>query len=241
MDKDNPFSIESLRSDVENEYRFKSVYRGYDKKSVNAYIGSFKKETESLIEKLKEDVRTAEFNNDEIRARYAECQEEVKSIAIRNQKEIEILKSKYEAKLRETLQEKSQQLQDLETEMNKKIEEVVAQKDKEILNLNTKLKNREETEKKLQESAIEGYKVANARLTEENNKKTVRISELEEKLSLAKSSLDNNIKMLDTLNARLNEMLSIKFSECEDILSVWSNQFNETSGMLRNQLTVDND
>lgn len=236
MGNDNEISIESLRADVENEYRFKSVYRGYDKKSVNAYISSLKSDTIGTIEKLKEDVRIAEAESEDSKSRYLTCKEDMESNTIRYKKRMEQLKSECEDKIQEIEKQKSAQIQQMEAEMNAKMADIISQKDKEIQNLNNKLVNREEAEKKLQESAIEGYKVTNARLSEENNKKTIRISELEEKLALATSNMDNNIEMFDSLNTRLNEMLRVKFSECEDILSIWSDKFNETSGMIRKQI-----
>lgn len=238
MDNDVSISIESLRADVENEYRFKTVYRGYDKKSVNAYVGSLKKETESTIESLKEAVRVAETTSEDDRERFLACKEEMKANAVQYKKRMEKLQAECEEKIKTIEEEKDQQLKQMEAEMNEKFDNTIIQKDKEIETLNNKLINREEAAKKLQESAIEGYKVANARLTEENNKKSVRISELEEKLAIATKDFDSNINMFETLSARLNEMLTAKLSECEDILSIWSNNFNETSSMLKKQLEI---
>ena len=36
--RQNTISIEQLRAGVENEHRFQTVFRGYDKKDVNEYL-----------------------------------------------------------------------------------------------------------------------------------------------------------------------------------------------------------
>lgn len=280
MERDGALGLDSLRAKVENEHRFKSVYRGYDKKSVNEYISSLEKEKDSIIEELKETVENAERRSDEMKAHYLKWQKEVKIVREQKKTALESLKAEYEEKIAQALEEntktveasneenntrltsiieeKSQQIQDLQEQFEKQLEEMAAdkeqekeaavadksqemqeiieQKDREIEILNNKLLNREEAEKQLEESAIEGYKAENAKLTEENNKKKVIIAELEEKLSHISGNLENNVKMLDSLNVKLGEMMAAKFAECEDIVSVWSEQYDSVSTMIKNRL-----
>lgn len=284
MERDGSLGLDSLRAKVENEHRFKSVYRGYDKKSVNEYISSLEKEKDGMIEELKSAVENAERRSDEMKAHYLEWQKEVKVVREQKKTALETLKAEYEEKMAQALEEntkmveasndetntrleavieeKNQQIQDLREQFEKQLEEmkagkeqekeaaiagksqelqeIIEQKDREIEILNNKLLNREEAEKRLEESAIEGYKAENAKLTEENNKKKVIIAELEEKLSHISGNLENNVKMLDSLNVKLGEMMAAKFAECEDIVSVWSEQYNNISVMIKNRLH-DND
>lgn len=135
--------------------------------------------------------------------------------------------------------EKDKYVNDTIAEKERYIAETIEQKDREIQNLTSKLQNREETERKLQESAIESYKESNAKLTEENNRKKVIIADLEEKLALASSNLDHNMKMLDSLNLKLDDMLKAKLSEMQDIISVWSGQFEKTSEIIKDQFKAE--
>lgn len=294
LGKDNSVSIESLRADAEMESQFKTSYRGYDKKSVNEYIRTLKRETELEIERLKDAVHDAECERDDMKNSYLSWQQEIKLVKIQKKKEVDKAREEYEAKLQSAIEEatkkleneniekesrihsiieeKNQQIKRMEADLNISLQEALAekeqayekamaekdkyvndtiaekeryiaetieQKDREIQNLTSKLQNREETERKLQESAIESYKEANAKLTEENNRKKVIIADLEEKLALASSNLDHNMKMLDSLNLKLDDMLRAKLSEMQDIISVWSGQFEKTSEIIKDQFKAE--
>ena len=294
LGKDNSVSIESLRADAEIDSQFKTSYRGYDKKSVNEYIRTLKRETELEIEKLKDAAHNAECERDDMKNSYLSWQQEIKLVKIQKKKELDKAKDEYEAKLKEAvaeatrklelegvekdnrihsiIEEKNQQIKKMETDLDSSLQnalaekeqeyqkamaekdkyvndtiaekeryiaETIEQKDREIRNLTSKLENREETERKLHESAIESYKEANAKLTEENNRRKVIIADLEEKLADASTSLDHNMKMLDSLNLKLDDMLKAKLSEIQDIISVWSGQFEKTSEIIKDQFKAE--
>ena len=86
LGKDNSVSIESLRADAEMESQFKTSYRGYDKKSVNEYIRTLKRETELEIEKLKDAVHDAECERDDMKNSYLSWQQEIKLVKIQKKK-----------------------------------------------------------------------------------------------------------------------------------------------------------
>ena len=93
LGKDNSVSIESLRADAEMESQFKTSYRGYDKKSVNEYIRTLKRETELEIEKLKDAVHDAECERDDMKNSYLSWQQEIKLVKIQKKKLIRLGKN----------------------------------------------------------------------------------------------------------------------------------------------------
>lgn len=280
MEKDNSLGLDSLRERVENDHRFKSSYRGYDKKSVNDYISALEKERDNAIAELQSALDKSEQKAQEMKADFQQWQREVR--IAREQKKIALdnLKAEYEKKMalaleentktinasnqensvrmKAVLDEKEQKFQLLKNQYNKKLRELVATKDKEkddavftksqemqeiidqkereISILNDKLANREAAEKKLEESTVASYKAENARLTDENNKRKLRIVELEEELAHLSGNLENSVKSLDSLNEQLNEMIAAKFAECEDIVSVWSKQYDSISRGIKERL-----
>lgn len=178
---DGKMTIERLRAEVENEHRFKSVRRGFDKKAVNAYL-------EDLEEKFRQ--------------------------------QLVIEKNKTEA-----MQDKNQQLTDQIDKMNEKIDE-----------LQNKLENREATEKAVVESMMNKMKETNHQLMEENTKKQMKITELEECIGAMKAEVLNYTEMLSALDQKLKQLLAEKINECNDVIDAWEVQFEQTKNQIKEKI-----
>lgn len=59
-------TIEKLRTEVENEHRFKSVRRGYDKKSVNAYLENLEEKHQHQLEMEREKTQAVQNKNQQL-------------------------------------------------------------------------------------------------------------------------------------------------------------------------------
>ena len=66
MSNDGNMTIEKLRAEVENEHRFKSVLRGYDKKVVNAYLEEMEEKYQQQIELEREKAKVMQNKNEEL-------------------------------------------------------------------------------------------------------------------------------------------------------------------------------
>jgi DivIVA domain-containing protein len=138
-----------------------------------------------------------------------------------------------------------QHSQELEKEQEKtnaallKNEELLEQM--EVMNvkldeLRAKIKNREATEESVAQSVVEGLKETNQRLTEENQRKQLKITELEEKINQISGDVSDYSHMLVLLDNKLKEMLKNKFIECEDIIVAWEQQFEKNSENIQDKI-----
>ena len=112
MADDGSLSIEELRAEVENDQRFKTVYRGFDKKSVNAYIKSLENEMQMAVNKVKAEAREAENKSNEMRVLYLQGQQEVKLAKIQKNKEIEEIKAEFDSNTEAEVEEKTKELRE---------------------------------------------------------------------------------------------------------------------------------
>ena len=63
MNSDEKMTIEKLRAEVENEHRFKSVWRGYEKNAVNEYIKDMGKKHQKQLEEQQENFKATLSKN----------------------------------------------------------------------------------------------------------------------------------------------------------------------------------
>lgn len=77
MNKDEKMTIEKLRTEVENEHRFKSVWHGYDKKTVNEYLENVERKHQQQIEIEKENAKTIQSKNEQLMAQIDELNEKM--------------------------------------------------------------------------------------------------------------------------------------------------------------------
>ncbi len=66
MGNDGNMTIEKLRAEVENEHRFKSVRRGYDKKVVNAYLEEMEEKHQQQLELEREKTKAVQNKNHQL-------------------------------------------------------------------------------------------------------------------------------------------------------------------------------
>ena len=132
LGKDNSVSIESLRADAEMESQFKTSYRGYDKKSVNEYIRTLKRETELEIEKLKDAVHDAECERDDMKNSNLSWQQEIKLVKIQKKKEVDKAREEYEAKLQSAIEEATKKLENENIEKESRIHSIIEEKNQQI-------------------------------------------------------------------------------------------------------------
>lgn len=66
MNNDENMTIEKLRAKMENEHRFKSVRRGYDKKVVNAYLENMEQEHQREMELEREKTKIMQNRNEQL-------------------------------------------------------------------------------------------------------------------------------------------------------------------------------
>lgn len=85
MNNEEKVTIETIREEVENEHRFKSVWRGYEKNAVNEYIKDLEEKQKQQIEVEQEKAKAILSKNqqmikqiDEMNVRIDELREKLK-------------------------------------------------------------------------------------------------------------------------------------------------------------------
>lgn len=77
MMEDRMMTIEKLRNEVENEHRFKSVRRGYDKKTVNVYLEELEIKHREQLESEEENTRAAQDKNRQLMEHIDKMKEQI--------------------------------------------------------------------------------------------------------------------------------------------------------------------
>lgn len=135
MNNEEKVTIETIREEVENEHRFKSVWRGYEKNAVNEYIKDLEEKQKQQIEVEQEKAKAILSKNqqmikqiDEMNVQIDELREKLKKReATENsvvQKMIHSLKET-NSKLMEENSNKKMQIAALEERMEAMREDVV--------------------------------------------------------------------------------------------------------------------
>ena len=109
-EKQNAVSIEQLRAGVENEHRFQTVFRGYDKKDVNEYLQELAENYQKTIDDLnqKRDTSIRDISNS-----YETLLSDLKQ---KKESEIQKLQSDSEKTIADLKQKKESEIQKLQSD-----------------------------------------------------------------------------------------------------------------------------
>lgn len=80
MSNDGNMTIEKLRAEVENEHRFKSVRRGYDKKIVNAYLEEMEEKHQQQLELEREKTKVIQNKNQQLMEQIDKMNEKIDTL-----------------------------------------------------------------------------------------------------------------------------------------------------------------
>ena len=208
-------TIEQLRTGIENEHRFQTVFRGYDKNSVNTYLGEVKEKYKNIIDDLekkkdsiiadrenqyKQDIEMLEKQHEallnEKQNEYNKVIEELKN---KNEKALSESEKSYQQQLDEIVNrnknvytQKEQKYTETINELNKKIK-MLADENLQLKQNNDSLKaKRDEVEKKLENREENEKKVREAvvrGMKESNDRLILENRQKEAKISQLKGQL----------------------------------------------------
>lgn len=86
----------------------------------------------------------------------------------------------------------------------------------------------------MREGMVKTLRAANEQLMDENRRKQLEITNLQQQITNLKASVIDSASTSAMLSQSLNEMLHEKLSECSEIIASWQNEFQSTIDSVTN-------